>query len=120
MESSPVEPESGRLSVEPVGKAASSCSVPPLDTGSVPDKCLEPEVFWAMARPDRASYRKKLGILLGRIPEQYLCPTADDCLTMDAARRLREAGRPLELVVTYPEAVSGSVYRDNQAMGKKG
>ena len=77
--------------------------------------CVEPETFWALPRPERLEYRKQLKILLGKVPTQLLCPSADDCLTMSAAKQMREAGHPLELVVTYPQAVSGSIFRHNSS-----
>ena len=88
----------------------SSASPEPL-----PDKCVEPEVFWTLSRPERSAYRSKILILLGRVPEQYVCPTPDDCLSMNAARRLREEGHPVQFTLTYPEAVTGTEFRANKA-----
>ena len=81
----------------------------------LPTGCVEPETFWALPRPDRLEYRKQLRTLLGKVPTQFLCPSADDCLTMNAARQMRENGNPLELVVTYPQAVAGAAYRQNSS-----
>ena len=97
---------------------ASNTGADVVSCDTIPDKCIEPEIFWAMPRPERLAYRKKVKTLLGRIPVQYVCPTEDDCLTMEAAKRLRTAGDPPGLVITYPEAVPGSVFRKNQEIAK--
>ena len=100
-------------------QGSSSCllrkrqSSSPDNNRSLPAKCIEPDVFWALPRKDRLSYRKQVHTLLGRIPAEYICPSEDDCLVMNAARGLREQGRAPNLVVTYPDALPGSLYRKN-------
>ena len=81
---------------------------------TLPRGFVEPEVFWALTRQDRMAYKQKLRILLGDVPAALTCPSPEDCHTMSEARKMRDAGKHITLVITYPEAAGGDTYRNNR------